>query len=246
VLSIKNKVIPTAAKLETDFNEEKERLNIAINQANEIDDVGVKQKVNEINEKIEKEMLCDIEDSLKNASIDPEDADNCQKRLIVFQEAIDEIGDNAHIPMTIKNLQELLDQLRGVIEAFGDPSDKTDFLTMEREINDVVIPSKNPNLIREKTDELRFFGFKIMSKRPEFWMELFYELEKVFNISNLQKIESPEKAEFILQEARKFLEMGNISIQNGDTEQLKFVVVQLQNLVPVEVSDNIISILTKG
>jgi hypothetical protein len=46
----------------------------------------------EINDRINNEqMLHEIEESLKAASADPDSADRCQKRLIRFQEAIDEM-----------------------------------------------------------------------------------------------------------------------------------------------------------
>lgn len=214
---ILGKVDAEPKRLAEEFRQEKARLEEASEKARK---TGAPQAAEPL-QRIERErMLHDIETSLAAASVDPDAAGKCQKRLLDLKSAVDEVQDVVEWPTLLSTVEECIEWTRDIVDKLGNKDAQRNFSSLESETR-AAIAAYDGDLVRRKIDELYELGISIWSGHPSYWVEFF---------RHLAEERKPRMRDQTL--AEQLIAHGRRAIDAEDLNALVAVVRQLYDLLP--------------
>jgi len=161
----------------------------------------------------------DVDASLQASQGDRDAADECEKRLLDLNVAVDELEDALEWPNLLREAEETLQEAKRIIQQFGNAADKQNLGTLEREIRQA-IQSRDPDLLRVKSSELSGLDIRVRQEQPAFWVGFLEYLEQ-----RKQRMTDQEQAE-------QWISQGRLAIHNNDVAALKTACRQLRSLLP--------------
>ncbi|MHB2149965.1 Hsp70 family protein [Calditrichota bacterium LG25] len=205
-------------KLYSEFEREKKRLE-DIKKKIKIIKTG-DETAKEILEQIENEqILHEIESALDSVKEDRDSVDRCQNRLLDLEVALDKAEDALEWPALMVEAKEGMKNTEEIVTKYGNTSEKQAFLVLEEELNHAM-RSHEPDLLRQKIDQMEDLRFAILREQPGFWVSWFEYL-----------VEMDDKMTDHLR-AKELIAEGRRAIANNDLERLKSTVKQLISLLP--------------
>jgi len=205
-------------ELEEEFDNSKKRLE------------DLRQKVKELRlseaqrvlERIDQERLVqEIERLLSVTFEESGEGIRIKNRIDELQLALDEIEDIINWPSLVKVVNDIISEVRGIVQYYGNNEDKDVLLSLEKDLNSA-IQSGDTDLLVEKGNDLRSFGIMILDRVGLWQPHIFQEL---------QGLRSKMKDQDI---AEKLFEEGQRALERNDDKVLRDVNLKLIALLPYE------------
>ncbi len=208
----------SASELQKSFEHEKKRLDEVRKKASETDSLKAEKALT----KMEQEQIIEEVESLLEASEgDPGAVPQFQNRLNDLKEANDEVEDAIEWPSLIQQAEHMLEDTRQLVNAFGEPDEKTNLRMLEDNMQKV-IDSGDPDLLRRHIEKIEAVGMQIILRDSGTWIKWLEYCE-----SRKSSMENISQAEQLFDQARR-------AINNDDIEGLKAAVRQLLGFLPEE------------
>jgi molecular chaperone DnaK len=167
----------------------------------------------------EEGLVEEIETSLAAASVDPDAADKCQKRMLELRLAHDEMEANLEWPMLVREAEEQIVATGELLEQYGDAAERALAESLERDVRKAV-DGGDAGHLRGKLEELRGVHFRVLQERPDFWIGFLGYLQE-----RREVMEASSQRDQLFARAAK-------AIDENDLPILQATVRQLQSLLP--------------
>ncbi|MBR6022988.1 MAG: Hsp70 family protein [Kiritimatiellae bacterium] len=168
-------------------------------------------------------LLDDIEEKLGGAH-DGVVARQCEQRLIETRILLDELSKDSQLPQRIQQVEDMMEDLSGMIAQHGTNADKQEFAQFIRQWADVH-RSGEAHAVQQFDEDLRMFGRRVLADMPSFWVEWFMNLE-----SRREEMRESRVADMLVAQGNRFIDSHNL-------DGLKRVVGNLCELLPQDTSD---------
>ncbi len=214
-LLLEQKALPVA-DLRDQFDREKTRLTVLRDDARRTQDAKARDGL----ARIEREdMVRQVASLLAASEGDPDAVGECNNRLLDLKAAIDQMDDALEWPKLTEEAETILAELDSLVSQHGEPSDKSCMRLLSTDTRQAM-SSRQPDLLKRRLDELKSLGFRVMARRPDFWVGYVAYLEE-----RRSYMRDAARAEQLFAQARR-------AINNDDVEGLKAAVRQLVGLLP--------------
>jgi molecular chaperone DnaK len=159
------------------------------------------------------------------ASLGDEDAAlRAQRRLLELHERLDKAETDARWPRQVSRAHHARLVTGEAVDEHGVPSDRELFEKLDREVG-VTITARDLRALERKTNALWRLSHRVLCRRPEYWIDIFWRLER------------RKEAMTPRQKAAQLVVEGTAAIDRQDYATLERVVVDLDALLPPEDED---------
>ncbi|MCE5259813.1 MAG: Hsp70 family protein, partial [Chloroflexi bacterium] len=208
--------LPSPAKMQQEFNAQRERLDALREQAQETDDLRAKG----ILDQIEREkMLYEIETSLAASVNDPDAADKCEERIRDLKAALNAAEDSLRLPNAMNHADAVANLADQIINDFGDDADRKNVEQLKVQVQEAK-RAHDVALLEQRNGELRDYCLRLLNKGGVLQILWFQQLKQ-------------ERAKMSDQhQAEVYFAMGERALANKDVDGLKAVNRQLIDMLP--------------
>lgn len=215
--------LPKYKELKKQFELEKRRCEEIVDKANDMGSKSVAVLVEDIEEsgKIE-----EIEKLLDAGRADDGAAKQAQKCLLDLRVDLDKAEDLMKWPVLVTEANKAIDDLDKLIEEHGESEHQERAYKLREQIEELIMQERSAPL-RKKIEQIKELHHEILFAQPSFWVGYFRYLEK-------QRDNMPDK-----NTAERIFNQGYQCIQKENINGLRNVVVQLLNLFPEEVIEEV-------
>ena len=207
---------PDPEELKREAKREKKRLTEVRRQAQKTGDSQAQQTLQRIDGE---RIVHDVDALYDAASVDPDAADKCEKRLLDLKVAIDEVEDALEWPSLVAEAEQVISMAREVVHQYGEYADRQSFRRQEAEVKSA-IESRDPDLLRQRVEELHSFGMRILDRKGTLQVIFFEQLRE-------KKSEMRDQAQ-----AEQLISRGLQALNQNNIEGLRAVNRQLITLLP--------------
>jgi molecular chaperone DnaK len=159
------------------------------------------------------------------ASLGDQDAAlRAQRRLLELHERLDKAETDVRWPRKVSEAHHARVSTSGSIEEHGSPADQELFTGLDKEVG-IAIAARDLRTLERKTSALWRLRHRVLSRRPEYWIDLFWWLER------RKESMSPRRR------ALGLIEEGKSAIDRQDYHTLERVVVDLDVILAPEDTD---------
>ncbi len=162
-----------------------------------------------------------IRDIAASSLGDQDAALRAQRRLLELHERLDKAETDARWPRQIARAHRAKTVTWGAVEEHGVPADKALFEQLDKETS-MAITSRDLRALERKTNALWRLSHRVLSRRPEYWIDIFWRLER------RRDAMSP------LRKADRLLKEGKTALDRQDYATLERVVLDLDALLAPE------------
>ncbi|REE97131.1 Hsp70 family protein [Thermomonospora umbrina] len=216
VINLGTERVPDADELARDTEAELRRLEAARREAREYGDA----RSAKVLERIEAERIAeDVDAMVKAAPVDRDAATAGSKRLQDLKAATDEVEAELEWPKLTQEARDMIDAARQVVLSRNDAGEIARLGQAEASITDA-ISAHDPDLLRQRIEELRVMVLRILSESGELDRLVFEDLERLV----------PEMGDPA--EARRLVSVGGDALRRGDLAMLKEINAALRSLLP--------------
>lgn len=216
VLNLQTETVPEHDELARTTDEEIRRLKAVRREAAEFDDPPAQAVLARIeNERI----VQDIEAMVEAARVDPDAATMCRRRLLDLKAAVDEVEDALEWPRLIQQSREIVPLVREVVETSGNANHLRFLAAGEAALQDA-ITAHNPDLLRQRMEELRRLALQVLDESGQLQFIAFDQLQA-------QRGEMSDRAE-----ADQLITLGRQAAEKGDSGALRAINAQLSGMLP--------------
>jgi molecular chaperone DnaK len=210
-------LVPDPGKLRVNFERQCERLESVREKAKKTNNL----KSQEVLSRVEDEQIVEQVRPLLEASESGESDEKkpCLHRILDLTAAIDQVEDALEWPVLVEEAKAVLIDTQKTVEEHGEPSEKTGLRTLEAETKKA-IDSGQTDVLRQRVDDVKALGYRIVWRQPGFWVGYLDYLE--VRKSNMRDLTT----------AAQLFTQGRKAINNNDIEALQAAVRQLIGLLP--------------
>jgi len=170
------KPAPDIDRLETEFEQERQRLTELERQASETGDASANQIIQD--QVYGEQMLNNVSNALNAAEGDVDAGDKAQKRLLDLRIALDQAEESLRYPALVAKVENLLTELRDLIARSGSkPEFQRLYQRLEGDARRAQ-QSRNVDLLVRTADDLSSLQVAILREQPDFWVGFFQYLEE--------------------------------------------------------------------
>lgn len=163
VINLQTEIVPSHEKLDEEARFERLRLGEARQQAGEIRD----ERALAVLRRIDGERIVeDVTALVEAARVDPDAAKACGNRLLDLKAAIDEVEDAMEWPALVHEADEIIPAVRELVERKNDEGSRRAFAVAESAVREA-IEAQDADLLRQRTDELRLLGIRILDETDQ-------------------------------------------------------------------------------
>jgi molecular chaperone DnaK len=202
--------------LEKETQREKDRLSELREKVGETEDENAKEILGRIDGE---RMVHDVDVSLEAAELDQEAADKCDKRLLDLKVALDQIEDALEWPSLVKEAEGLISSGRNIADEYGESKHRTELKRYEEQVRSA-IKTHDPDLLRQRMDELRSFVLRILDEKG------------ILQVLYFQKLCEEQASMRDQRQAEHLIAQGHRCINDNDYQGLKDINRQLAALLP--------------
>lgn len=152
---------------------------------------------------------------------DQDSALRAQRRLLELHERLDKAETDARWPREIARAHRAKTVTWGAVEEHGGPADKALFADLDKETS-MAITSRDLRTLERKTNALWRLSHRVLSRRPEYWIDIFWRLER-----RSEDMTPRRKAD-------QFIQEGKSALDRQDYGTLEKVVLDLDALLAPE------------
>jgi molecular chaperone DnaK len=214
---------PEYPELKKQFEQEVHRHKEMVGKANETDSKSLAILVEDIDESGKFE---EIEKLLHAGRADCGAALEAEKRLLDLRVNLDKADDLLKWPALVTEANQGIDDLDKLIEEHGVPEQQKRADKLREQMEELVLQERAAPL-RKKIKQIIDLRYEILFAQPSFWVGYFKYLEK-------QRSKIPDAGA-----ADRLFNQGYQCIQKENISGLRNVIVQLNNLLPDEVVEEV-------
>ncbi len=212
---------PNVAVLRQEWNRELARLTdlkAGIEQARDFESLEVVRAL-EVSALLKK-----LEDRFSGEASDFDSLLQADREILEFKVNLDEIAGRIAWPTAVKEVQIWLSDLAKLVGQQGTADEKKRARVLGEQIA-TIIAEKNEDRLKKKMEEISDVYSAILYRQTPFWVEYFESLTR-------------SQAQMRDQEASaKIIEQGRTFAREGNVEELKGIVYQLQDQLPKKVAE---------
>jgi molecular chaperone DnaK len=216
VLHLGGERSPDPHVLRQEADQERDRLDEARRQAEETGDPHAQEILHRIDSE---QILHDVYAQLDAATVDPDAADKCERRLLDLKVAIDEVEGALEWPALVAESKELLRMSKEIIDEHGEYEDKQGFRGYEAQVQSAM-QSREPDVLRQRLEEMRGLVMRVLDRKGVLQIIFFQQLSEM-------KSEMRDQAQ-----AGQLITRGLQALSRGDVADLRAVNRQLVGLLP--------------
>jgi len=206
--------------LRRQFEAESKRLKSLTAKANDAEDEGAGNLLESVPD------MEVIDGLLDTAKGDPDSAKKAEKRLIELRIHLDKAEDLLKWPALVTEAKTALDDLDELIEKHGDDTHRDQSAKFRDQIKDL-ITQKRTEPLRKKVAQVSDLRLEILLAQPGWWVGYLEYL-----IERQGKMNDQDSAE-------RLINQGRLAISKNNLQGLRSAVVQLLDLLPKEVQDEV-------
>lgn len=203
------------AELKKEIQAEQKRLN---ELAKNTDD---SEELESIEDEMEK-----LEDIVDAADDDSDAATLAESRMLEIKVALDKFEDGALMPSLVREANEALDELDGLIAAHGDADQRQRAQKLRDEVEELS-GNNNADRLRKKIEQVADLHREVLFAQPAFWVAMFEHTVE-------QKPQMQDQAM-----ADRLIAQGRQCIDHGNVQGLRTAVAQLMDLLPRHVAEEV-------
>lgn len=155
---------------------------------------------------------------------DNDSALRAQRRLLELHERLDGAELDVRWPRQVSRAHRARTTTGGAVEEYGGAEDQELFDSLEKEVT-AAIAARDLRLLERKVNALWRLRHRVLSRRPEYWIDLFWWLER-----RQETMLEPERA-------RRLVEEGKQALDRRDYGALERIVLDLDALVAPDDED---------
>jgi molecular chaperone DnaK len=200
------------------------------------DFVVQKKRAESISEKISieekskmNEKMVSISNSINNSSVDEDEKRKANKELKDIKILLDNIEKEKAIPQLKQDYETLKQQLQEIISEYVEDDKKVEYANIlyniKKEYKQAITEKNKTHLIR-LMEQLEETIISAMFSNPAIWVDKFRSLTQIKTYTN-------EK------EAEYYINKGFVALDKKDIEELKRIVIELEELLPEDEAEKV-------